>query len=121
VKQEKGSALYVQNIGVEEESDEDIGQMIKDYAREQGMRVMKYKVIRYRACYDTVGCRIIVPESQEHIALDPQSWPSEVTCRRWEYRESWYRKKENRYNNRYNHNNDNGYEDRYDDSEHKKW
>ena len=124
VKQEKGSALYLQNIGVEDESDEDIGQMIKEYVREKGMRIMKYKVIRYRACYDTVGCRIIVPESQEHMALDPQSWPSEVKCRRWESPESWYKNKPNRYNGGH-YDNDNGYdrfEDKYEESNYtSKW
>ena len=89
MRQENGSALYLRNIAVEEETDDVIGIMVKDYARKRNIRIMKFKIIRYRACCDTVGCRIIVPTSQEHKALDPSTWPTEVTCRRWERQAEW--------------------------------
>ena len=41
---------------------------------------------------DTVGMRISVPASQEHIALDPSTWPNDMKCRRWEPPGVWHRK-----------------------------
>ena len=89
IRNEKGSALYIQQIEVNDESNDDIGYMIKEHCSQHGVRVMKYRVFRFKACYDTVGCRIIVPESQEHIALDPKMWPADITCRRWKPHGDW--------------------------------
>ena len=92
VKQEKGVALYLKNINIDGDSDQEVGQMVKDHAMVNHIRIMWFRVIKYRACNDVVGCKIFVPESQEHLALDPSTWPSEISCRRWESQENWRRK-----------------------------
>ena len=94
VKQERGSPIYIQQIRVDNESDDEIGDMIKEHCNTQEIRVMKYRIFRYKACYDTVGCRIIVPESQEHLVLDPQMWPDGIVCRRWKPAGSWIRERD---------------------------
>ena len=82
---ETASMFYLKQIAIDgEETNEDIGQIVKDYASEKGIRIMDYRVIRYRACKDTVGLRMSIPEAQQHIALNPDTWPDEMTCRRWE-------------------------------------
>ena len=115
MKPEKGVALYLKNINIGWETDEEIGNMVKDHAKRHAIRIMSYKVMRYRACNDVVGCRIFVPQSMEQLALDPKMWPSEIDCRRWENSEVWKKKIENqRYTRRnteydYNNQDDNGY------------
>ena len=94
MKQERGSTLYVKNIAVEDETDEEIGQMVKEHCKEHGIRVTYYRVMRYRAASDVVGCRIVVPQSQEHLALSPHIWPANVEVRRWEAPAVWYKKNE---------------------------
>ena len=96
LRQEPGAALYITGIAVDNESDEEIGEMVKEYLRQNGVCVMKYKVIRLRAVYDVVGCRIIVPQSQEHVPLNPDIWPDQyVKCRRWERAEVYHRNNKN--------------------------
>ena len=95
VRQERGSPFYLQQIAIDnDETDEEIGNMVKDHCKEKGIRVMKYRIFRYRAVYDTVGCRIIIPESQEHLALNPNTWPADVTCRRWKSAGTWIRERQ---------------------------
>ncbi len=47
-------------------------------------------MIRYRAVKDIVGCKIVVPQNQEYIALDPYTWPAIISVRKWETNEKWY-------------------------------
>jgi len=89
IKQERSVALYLKSIAVNNETDEDIGCSIRDYANSKGIRVMGYHVIRYKTCNDAVGCKIFVPESQQNQAMDPQVWPRDITCRRWERPDVW--------------------------------
>ena len=94
-KHEKASALYLQQIQIDgDEADEEIGYLVKSYAAEKGIRIMNFRLIRYKKTLDTVGMRISVPESQEHIALNPGTWPNEMKCRRWEPAGVWYKKYE---------------------------
>ena len=44
---------------------------------------MSCRVIRNRYVMDVANCKIFIPESQEYIALNPSSWPDDVSCRRW--------------------------------------
>ena len=76
--------MYLQNIMVEDESDEDIFNMIRAHARFNHLRIMSHKVIRNKYVWDVVGCKIVVPASQEHVALNPGFWPCDIVCRRWE-------------------------------------
>ena len=108
-RQEQGSALYVSGIAVDNESDDEVGEMVKDHLRQSGVRVMKFKIIRLRAVHDVVGCRIIVPQSQEHIPLNPDIWPDQyVKCRRGERAETYYKNRNNGYENEWYEYKDNG-------------
>jgi hypothetical protein len=84
IKQEQGSHMYLQNIMVDDDSDEDIFNMIRVHARQNNLRIMSHKVIRNKYVWDVVGCKIVVPTSQEHMALNPGFWPCDILCRRWE-------------------------------------
>ena len=68
--------------------------MIKRHRKAECIRFMTYRTYRYTACYDTVGYHIIVPESQEYIALNPKIWPADITCRYWKNPGIWYRDKQ---------------------------
>ena len=92
--QERGAMFYIENISVDDENDKAIGNSIKEYCRNKGIRVMSYKIIRNKFCFDTVGCKVTVPESQEYIVLDPLSWPQNIKCRRWKTKEEYFREKE---------------------------
>lgn len=92
VKQERSIALYLKSIQVSEESNEEIGKMVRDYASNKGIRVMGYQIIRYKTCNDAVGCKIFVPEAQQTKALNPDVWPQDITCRRWERPDLWQEK-----------------------------
>ena len=35
-----------------------------------------------------VGCKITIPASDETIAMEPGYWPTGITCRRWEEKQS---------------------------------
>ena len=45
---------------------------------------MGHHVIRTKRYPYIVGCKIFIPESQEYLALNPETWPDNVTCRKWE-------------------------------------
>ena len=75
--------LYLQNICVDNETDEDIAYMVRDHAKQHGIRIMMHRVIRNRSYQDMVGVQILVPESQQHLALAPSTWPDELKCRLW--------------------------------------
>ena len=112
----RNPALYVTGIAVDCESDEEIGEKVKEHLRLNCVRVMKFKVIRLRAVHDVVGCRIIVPQSQEHIPLNPEIWPDQyIKCRRWERAEEYHKNsKYTSYNNDWAHDyNEGSYERRY--------
>ena len=46
VRNEKGSALYIQNIAVTYEDDYTLGCIIQEYCQKHGIRVMKYRIFR---------------------------------------------------------------------------
>jgi len=92
IKQEKSTALYLKSIEVNEESDEEVGKLVKTYAESKGIRVMGFHVIRFKSCHDAVGVKIFVPEKQQNKAMDPDLWPSDITCRRWERPDVWKEK-----------------------------
>ena len=81
---EQGSHIYLHNILVEDENDEEIFSMIREYAKDNNLRIMSHKVIRNKYTYDVVGCKIVVPASQEKVALNASFWPSNIESRRWE-------------------------------------
>jgi len=93
VRKEEPCSLYLKNIYVDEnDSDETIGNIVKDFAKNQHIRIMNIKVIRYKAVQDVVGCRIVIPLTQEKIACAAKCWPDNVTCRLWEPAKKWYEK-----------------------------
>ena len=73
--------------------------MVKEHADGKGIRVMGHHVIRTRKYPYVVGCKIFIPESQQHIALNPDTWPENVQCRIWEISPSW--RKRNNYSDNY--------------------
>jgi len=96
IREEKSCTLYVKNINVdEEERDEDIGHIVKDYAKQRNIRVMSTKVIRNKYVQDVVGCKLVIPQSQEHFVLAAEFWPHGITCRRWEANNKWYEGRNN--------------------------
>ena len=85
IKKEQGTFLYLENIEVDETMTyEKISSNIKAYAKSVGIRIMTIRVISNRYCEDVVGAKILIPESLEYKALDPDTWPSGIACRRWE-------------------------------------
>ena len=98
-KMERGTTMYLRNIRIDDENDDQIFRMIKDHCNYSNVRIMSYKVIRNRYANDCVGCKIVIPLSQEHIVMRPEFWPCEVECRRWEIRQS-----KQRYNYEYEEN-----------------
>ncbi len=94
VTQQKGIAVYVTGIQVTDDTDEEIGQMIRDHLKPNDIRVINYRVIRYKRYTDTVGCRIIVPESLQHKVLDPNIWPEDIKCHRWESPTEFYKNRQ---------------------------
>ena len=105
IKQEKGCFLYLSQINIEiGDTNHDICDMIRCHSSFIDLRIMSVKVIRNRYCDYVVGCRIKVPEAQEQIALNEESWPDEVSCRRWEmYPEKFQQQRQ-----------DQGYDKQYD-------
>ena len=82
--------VYIKNIEVdEEETDESIGHMVRDHCKANGIRVMQWKVIRFKTVHDVVGCRILVPISEERKTMNSQIWPKELEVRLWENFETW--------------------------------
>ncbi len=87
IRRENGTTLYIEGIHVADNTAyEAIGNNVKTYAKSKGIRIMAIRIIRNRFCDDAVGARILVPSSQEYLALDPATWPSNILCRRWESR-----------------------------------
>ena len=76
--------MYLRGIMVENESDEEIFEMIRTHARSNNVRIMSHKVIRHNYVWDVVGCKIVVPASQQHMVLTPGFWPQEIECMDWE-------------------------------------
>ncbi len=109
-KREKGTNMYISGIEVDDETDEDIYLMIKDHAKQQGIRIMGHHIIRTKKYPYIVGCKIFMPENQQYIALNPDSWPEDIQCRKWE--PAWKRNNGG-YNNGYSEDKYwDGYEDR---------
>ena len=73
------------SVKVDIDTDEDVTRNIKEHAKSKGLRIMSQKVIRNRYVEDVVGCKIIIPMSQEHLALTPGFWPDGIECRHWEH------------------------------------
>jgi hypothetical protein len=86
VRREKGVYLYLSNIYTDDKEDPDMIQAVKQYARNEGLRIMSAYVIHNKFCDDVVGCMIRVPVSQIALALEHDIWPEEVECRFWKTR-----------------------------------
>jgi DNA-binding protein len=83
-KPERSMRLYLKNIYTEEREDVNLCKDIKAYGRQVGMRIMTTDIVHNRYCEDVVGCRIRVPVSQVEKALIIETWPDDITCRKWE-------------------------------------
>ena len=98
VKREEQCYLYLKNVMVDRDTDEEIGGNIKAFATSKGLRIMSHKVIRNRFVDDVVGCKITVPSSQEHLAITPGFWPTGIECRHWERMPpNWNKRSNNKY------------------------
>ena len=88
---EKGINMYLSGILLEgDETDEEVVNIVKEHAWNKGIRLMGHRVVRTKRYPYVVGCKIMLPESQEYIALTPDTWPRDVVCRKWE--PAWRRK-----------------------------
>jgi hypothetical protein len=83
-KPERSTILYLKNIYTEEREDELLCKDIKSYGRQVGIRIMTTDIVHNRYCEDIVGCRIRVPMTQVDKALSIETWPDDITCRKWE-------------------------------------
>jgi hypothetical protein len=63
--------MYLTNIAVDEETDEEVIQMVREHANVQGIWIMGQIIIRNRTYTDVVGCKIIIPVSQVNRSLLP--------------------------------------------------
>jgi len=81
--------LYLMNIQINDETDDDIAKMVVEYTRTKGIKVSNTYVLRYKGCTDVVGCKIMVAEEYVTIALKMETWPEDITCRIWEKPEIW--------------------------------
>jgi DNA-binding protein len=88
--------MYVKNIDVEERSNEDICKDVRSYGRMVGLRIMTVEIVRNRYCEDVVGCRIRIPWEQVEKAVSIETWPNDVSCRKWGNRSN--KEHSNRYN-----------------------
>ncbi len=107
-RKEKHVNMYLSGIMIEgDETDEDIVQIVKEHLWDKGIRLMGHRVVRTKRYPYVVGCKIMVPESQEYIALNPHTWPSDIVCRKWEpaWRHKGYESYEG-YRNQYYGNDD---------------
>ena len=107
VRKEKATSMYLSGIEIEEETNEDIVRIVKDHAWDKGIRIMGHHVIRTKRFPYVVGCKIVLPETQEYLALSPDTWPEEVSCRKWE--PAWKRNANNGYSHR-NYNEDSSWD-----------
>ena len=83
-KPEKYATLYVEHIMSHGYSDEDIIEVVKAHGHLNQLRITSAYVVHNRVCKDMVGCKITVPVSQVDTALEPDCWPEDVCCRRWQ-------------------------------------
>ena len=67
-----------------EDTENDIIDSVKAYASAHGLNIMNVYIVYNKFCFNLVGCKISVPESDKMKATQPDFWPSEITCRVWE-------------------------------------
>ncbi|CAH1785746.1 unnamed protein product, partial [Owenia fusiformis] len=80
----KHVTLYVENIAKDGcETDNDIVLQLKDHALTQGININKCWVVSNKYSNTRVGCKITVPVFSVVKALDSNSWPDPICCRRW--------------------------------------
>ena len=116
VKRERGITMYLSGIEVDDESDEDIVHMIKEHAKDKGLRVMGHTIIRTWRYPYVVGCKIVIPENQEYISLNPDTWPADVSCRKWEKQQPRNQRRNDR-NTNYKPNTRDGFWSDYEDND----
>ena len=85
-KRENSIVMYLSGVETDDMTDEDLSKAVKEHARLVNMRVMTADVIHNRYCDYIVGVKIRIPESQESLALEFDTWPDDIKCRRWEKR-----------------------------------
>ena len=98
IRTETKETIYVENIHMQEgETESDVMNMVKDYAKDNGLRVMSATIIKNRYATDVVGCKMNIPESQVKIACNKHFWPDIIGCRIWEQRQRQPQRKQQRY------------------------
>ena len=80
------------------ETEQSITFQVKSYVKRKdknnNIRIMRMNVVRNRYCEDSVGCKIVVPESVSDTLPSENFWPEDIECRVWS---RWTRNKEKRY------------------------
>jgi hypothetical protein len=98
-KREPSTLMYVKNLIVEERSNEEISKDVRTYGRMVGLRIMSAEIVRNQYREDVVGCRIRIPCGEVEKAMTIETWPDDVSCRKWGNRSN------KEYSNRYNYGN----------------
>ena len=88
MKYEKSVTLYVRNISVcDNETEQSITFQVKSYVKRKyknnNIRIMRMNVVRNKYCEDSVGCRVVVPESVSDTLTREDFWPEDIECRVW--------------------------------------
>lgn len=113
LKPEEGIQLYIENIHKDlADTSSEIERMVKIHGHKQGIRIVAARMVKNGFCDDIVGCRITVPLSQVATTMDDDTWPDEVTCRKWETRRPRSQQNTN-YNQRHNYDCQERYGEKY--------
>lgn len=81
---EEAATMYLENIRKDDDcSKDDIVQMVKEHARNNGLRIMSAWIVLNKVCHDVVGCRITIPVRSMDKAVSEGFWPDGIHCRRW--------------------------------------
>jgi len=65
-----------------------IGHMVVHYAKTKGNMVKNFHIILNRNYEGVIGCKIMISEDVEELALNSDTWPH-VFCKKWMRTEVW--------------------------------
>ena len=77
------TTMYLKNIDRGDMNDEELSSCISQYAKSIGIRIMQSTIVSNRYAEDIVGCRIRIPSDEVDKALDSDTWPEDIECRKW--------------------------------------
>ena len=84
IRRENSVVLYLSGIMKNDMEDKEVVEAVKDYANECDIRIVTADVVHNRYCDYIVGVKIRVPASHVDLALEFDTWPDDIKCRKWE-------------------------------------